>query len=68
MGWQVTATTIQCDLVGDFAVLMVYGDGEVRCNYFSRYSETKDTVRKLKNCKGPDCPKLAEFKERAFSM
>ena len=70
MSWQVTATTIQCDYVGDFAVLMVYGDGGVRCSYYGRYSEAKgkDSVKKLQNCKGPDCPLLTEFKEKAFAM
>ena len=68
MGWQVTATTIDCDFVGDFAVLMVYENGEAKCNFYSRYSKAKDGAKKLKNCKGPDCPKLAEFKEIVFTM
>jgi hypothetical protein len=68
VGWQVTATTIRCDLVDDFAALMVYGDGATRCAYFNRWNTAKAGKKRLKNCKGPDCPQLIEFKERAFSM
>lgn len=68
MGWQVTATTIHCDLVSDFAVLMAYGDGTTKCAYFNRWSTHKEGKKRLENCKGSECPKLSEFKERAFSM
>lgn len=68
MGWQVTATTIKCNMVDEFAVLMVYEDGTAKCNYFERSKAAKDKGKKLANCKGQDCPRLAEFKERALAM
>ena len=68
MGWQVTATTIKCECVNDFAVLMVYEDGRAICNYFERSKVAKDKGKRLANCKGPDCPELAVFKERALTM
>ncbi len=70
--WQVTATTIRCDFVSDFAVLMVYGDGTVKCAYVNRWSARKEGKKKLKNCKGRErpenCDLVSEFRERAFSM
>ena len=68
MGWQVTATTIRCDCVDDFAVLMVYGDGTTKCAYFNRWSARKEGKKRLRSCKGSECPRLIEFKEHAFSM
>lgn len=68
MGWQVTATTIKCNLVDEFAVLMVYEDGTAKCNYFERSKIAKRKDKRAVNCKGADCPKLAEFKERALGM
>ncbi len=68
MGWQVTATTIKCNLVDEFAVLMVYEDGTAKCNYFERSKVANHKDKRSVNCKGPDCPALAEFKERALAM
>jgi hypothetical protein len=72
MDWQVTATTIRCDFVGDFAVLMVHGDGTAKCAYVNRWSARKEGKKKLKNCKGResamDCPLVSEFRERALSI
>jgi len=70
MDWQVTATTILCDYVDDYAVLMVYGDGAAKCTYFNKYSHVKEKEKskRLKHCKGLECPKVSEFRERALSM
>jgi hypothetical protein len=70
--WQVTATTIRCDFVSDFAVLMVYGDGTAKCAFVNRWSARKEGKKKLKNCKGREspmnCPLVSEFHGRAFSI
>jgi len=68
MGWQVTATTINCEYVGDFAVIMVHGDGTAKCAYVNKHSRRKDGQKKLQNCKWPDCPLVNEFRERALVM
>jgi hypothetical protein len=68
MGWQVTATTIRCDWVDDFAVVMVYGDGTAKCAYVNRHSRSKGGKKRLKNCKWPDCPLVNDFRERAFAI
>ena len=67
--WQVTATTIHCNFVGDFASLLVYGDGTAKCAYFNKWNARKEGARKLEGCKGLEqCPNLADFKENALSM
>ena len=72
VNWQVTATTILCDWVDDYAVLMVYGDGTAKCTFVNRWSAKKEREKKLKNCKGCEspmnCPLVGEFHGRVFSM
>ncbi len=34
--WQITATTIHCDLVDDFVTIMVYKDWSTKCVWYSR--------------------------------
>ncbi|HJX69621.1 MAG TPA: hypothetical protein VJ441_00845, partial [Dehalococcoidia bacterium] len=45
-----------------------YLDHRVFGHLLNRWNTAKAGKKRLKNCKGPDCPKLIEFKERAFSM
>lgn len=68
MGWQVTATTVLCDQVNDFTVIMVYPDKTAKCSFLETHFNTRNAHKKLKNCKRPDCPLMAEFTERAFRM
>ena len=67
MGWQVTAKTIHCDLVGNYATLLVYQDGSTKCTYYSKNIATKDSKKRLENCTGPNCDYVAEFSAWAFS-
>lgn len=66
--WQVTAKTIPCDYVGDYAVIMIYPDGSAQCAYVNKYNKVKDGHKKLKNCKWPDCPLVADFQKFAFTI
>ncbi|OGO04272.1 MAG: hypothetical protein A2Y91_04365 [Chloroflexi bacterium RBG_13_54_8] len=68
MGWQVTATTIKCDYVGDFAVVMVYPDKTAKCAFVNKHTKLKGGQKKLQGCKWPDCPLVSQFRERAFAM
>jgi hypothetical protein len=68
MGWQVTATTVRCDWVDDFAVIMVHPDKTAKCAFYNRYSERSEGKKRLKRCKWPDCPLVNEFRERAFTI
>ena len=66
--WQVTARTIPCEYVGDYAVVMVYPDGSAQCAYVNKYNKVKDGHKKLHNCKWPDCPLIADFQKVAFTI
>jgi hypothetical protein len=68
MGWQVTATTVECQWVNDFAVIMVHPDKTASCAFQNKHSKTRGGKNRLKNCKWPDCPLVNEFKERAFTI
>jgi hypothetical protein len=68
MGWQVTATTVTCEYVADFATIMVQPDGTAKCSFVNRHGKTKDGKKRLKNCKWPDCPLVADFKEKALAL
>jgi hypothetical protein len=68
MGWKVTATTLKCDHVDDFATIMVQPDATAKCSHVNRYSSSKNAKQKMKNCKWPDCPLVAGFKEKALAL
>jgi hypothetical protein len=68
MRWQVTATTINCNSVDDFAVIMVYGDSTAKCSYVSRHSRVKDSRKRLRACRWPDCPLVNKFRNRALAI
>lgn len=68
MGWQVTATTLHCDSVEDFATIMVYPDNTAKCAFFNKHSKTSRGQKRLKTCKWPNCAMVEEFRERAFKI
>ena len=68
MGWKVTATTLNCEYVGDFATIMVQPDGSSKCSYVNRYKEAKSAREKMKNCKWPECPLVVTFREQALAL
>ncbi len=68
MGWQVTATTVNCEYVADFATIMVQPDGTAKCSYVNRHSKAKDSRKNLEGCKWPECPLVAGFREKALTL
>ena len=74
VNWQVTATTIYCDAVGDEVTLIVYKDGAVKCTGYKKYYETsretmnlvkergKQLNRKLE-CEGPRCRQAIQYRD-----
>ena len=68
MGWKVTATTLKCDNVADFATIMVQPDGTAKCSYVNRYSKAKDARNKMKGCIWPDCPLVSGFRDQALIL
>jgi hypothetical protein len=67
-GWQVTATTVKCEFVSDFATIMVQPDGAAKCSYVNREGKARDGKKKLKICKWPECPLVAEFCHKALNL
>lgn len=68
MGWQVTATTVRCQYVGDFATIMVQPDATSKCSYVNRHSKARDSRKKLRDCKWPDCPLVSDFRKQALAL
>jgi len=71
-GWQVTATTIHCDLVNDFVTIMVYKDWSTRCAWYGRYKQKaldgKKVDKKIKpqieKCTGPECSNVTDYRDK----
>jgi hypothetical protein len=67
--WLVTMTTYWCETVEDWASILVYKDGSVRCSHFNAYGpmivkrrgSTKETV-----CEGPTCKLATDYREGVF--
>ena len=71
--WEVTATTIYCDAVGDEVTLMVYKDWSTKCAWYYRYKQKaikkkkkydKAIRLKIDKCVGPDCPLAVEYRDK----
>jgi hypothetical protein len=75
--WQLTATTIKCDIVDDEATIIIYKDWSAKCTGYSRYASSSKASglnkkkslspgRRLK-CLGTQCPKVIEYREKLLS-
>jgi hypothetical protein len=71
--WQVTATTIFCDAIGDEVTVMVYQDWSVKCTGQQKYGESgkksaapKSRLAKVK-CTGTGCSCIAQYKQKLLS-
>ena len=72
--WQITATTIRCDLVDDFVTIMVNKDWTVKCAWFNRYKQKaledkkhkfdKHIKPKVEKCQGPVCSYQTDYKNK----
>lgn len=75
--WQLTATTINCDIVNDEATIIVYKDWTVKCTGHARYassSKARGLIRgksmspeRHLECLGPECPKVIQYREKLLS-
>jgi len=75
--WQLTATTIKCDIVDDEATIIIYKDWSAKCTGHSRYASFSKaeglnkkkslTSGRRRQCLGPQCPKVIEYRERLLS-
>ena len=72
--WQVTATTIRCDLVDDFVTIMVNKDWSVKCAWYNRYKAKmledkkpkfdKKIKQKIEKCQGPECSYMTDYRDK----
>jgi len=63
--WQLTATTINCDMVSDYVTIMVYRDWACKCTWWEKYKKvagaeprhkfSREIKKKMGMCQGPDC-------------
>ena len=75
--WQVTATTVRCELVDDFVTIMVNKDWSTRCAWYGRYKAgavgnkknkpDKKILQKMEKCTGPDCSYVSEYRNKLIS-
>ena len=64
--WEITATTVYCEVVGDEVTLMVYGDGTCKCTGREKYSRRDKKTRASGAKKGEcaaDCTILNRYRD-----
>jgi len=76
-GWQITATTVSCDRVGDYVTIMVRGDWTCSCTWCSRYKlaaadnprkrVARDIRTKIAGCQGPDCSIVLAYRDKLIA-
>jgi hypothetical protein len=61
--WQVTATTIRCDVVKDEVTLLVYKDWSVKCTGRLKYTNVRRTSRngRIAACEENRCELAKEY-------
>ena len=72
--WQVAATTIHCDFIGDFVTILVYKDWTSKCIWYQSYKqkalENKEqkfdskTRAKIEKCAGSPCRYVTEYRDK----
>ena len=72
--WQITATTIRCDLVDDFVTIMVNNDWSTKCAWHNRYKQKaledkkqkfdKAIRLKIEKCAGPECSYVIDYRDK----
>lgn len=71
--WQITATTIHCDMVDDFVTIMINKDWSMKCAWYNRYKQkaidenkkfNKEIKAKIEKCQGPECSYLIEYRDK----
>ena len=61
--WQITATTLKCDLVNEYVTVMVNKDWSYKCVWWSRNhnNKSKGTAH---SCAGPGCQHVIAYRDR----
>jgi len=66
VNWQVTATTVRCDMVGDEVTLLVYKDWSVKCTGHAKYATGKTGNKNGHHprCEGAECRLATEYRKK----
>lgn len=68
MDWRITATTLFCDQIKKWVLIMVYKDGKTNCGYYYRHRVVSKENPGNFTCHGPqECPLCKAYKEDVFS-
>ena len=71
--WQVTATSIECDMVKEYATIMVYNDWSCKCVWWNKNKNadekkqskfSKEIKAKIASCQGPECHYVKEYRDK----
>jgi hypothetical protein len=72
--WQITATTINCDMVNDYVTIMVYKDWTCKCTWWAKNKKvagedpkhkfSKEIKDKIGKCQGPNCKYVVGYREK----
>jgi len=72
--WQLTATTIYCEVVADEVTFLVYKDGSVKCTGEGKHGPAKGRVKgrpvrtgQAGSCTGRDCARPGEYRDRLLA-
>ncbi|MBM4446594.1 MAG: hypothetical protein FJ023_04480 [Chloroflexi bacterium] len=72
--WQITATTMRCELVDDFVTIMVNKDWSTKCVWYNRHKQKaledkkqksdKKMRLKIEKCNGPECSYVTDYRDK----
>ena len=75
--WQVTATTIECNMVKDYVTIMVNRDWTAKCIWWAKYKKLSleepkrrlphDIKKKILQCQGPYCQAVREYVDKLIN-
>lgn len=76
-GWQITATTMLCEVVADYVTVMVNRDWSCRCTWCDRYKLAAESGAKKKfsgavrskiaACRWPQCSYVLGYRDRLIA-
>jgi len=72
--WQITATTVHCDLVDDFVTIIVNKDWATKCVWHKRNKQKaiedkkqkfdRKMRLKIEKCQGPECSYVTGYRDK----
>lgn len=72
--WQVTATTIECELIKEYVTIMVNRDWSCKCTWWAKHKKVAgedpkhkfsgDVKAKIGKCQGPDCKFVTGYRDK----